>query len=81
MVDAIMNGSERIIKSHNKHPCDEPTDRGGYSKQSINYPIPNEENKISSTVLTNEHALDETECLAQHSGLAQVVSSGYVSNV
>ena len=79
MVNAIMNGSEGPAKSHPKQTSDKTTDRQ-YSKQSTN-----EENlhhKISSTVLTNKHAPDETESLlAQHKGIARVVSSGYVSHL
>ena len=82
VVNEIMNGSEGSAESHTKQTnnyCDEITDRQ-YLKQSTN-----EEklhHKISSTVLTNNHALDETESLlAQRSGIARVVSSRYVSHL
>lgn len=80
VVNAIMNGSEGSAISHTKQTsCDETSNRQGHSKQSTNKA--NTRHKISSTVLTHEHASDETEgLLAQRSGLAQVASSGYVSH-
>ena len=80
VVNAIMNGSEGSVISQTKQTsCDQTGNRQGHSKQSTNKE--NTHHKISSTVLTHEHALDETESLlAQRSGLVRVASSGYVSS-